>query len=115
MVSPSGVVSSDVAAGAAGEVVRRAGDVVAPVDAGEDARRLAGGEEVRLTVRHPGRQGAQRRQIVEDPDRAAVGAGDEVAALDQDVVDGRDGQVRLQRRQVAPSSKETYRPVSVPA
>jgi hypothetical protein len=84
-----------VAAGAHGEGVRRAGDIIAPIDAGQHARCLARGEEVRFTVGHARRQRAQRREIVQDPDRATMSASDQVAALDQKLMDGSDRQVKL--------------------
>ena len=43
-----------------------------------------------------GGQRAQRREVVQDPDRAAVRAGDQVGPLDQQVVDRRDRQVELE-------------------
>ena len=39
---------------------------------------------------------AQRRDVVEDPERAAVRGGDQVTAVDINVADGGDGQIELQ-------------------
>ena len=96
-----------VAADPRADVVDVVRNRVAPVDAGEHAHRFARGEEMRGPVGNTGGERAQRREIVQNPDRAPVGAGDQVAPLDQKVVDRRHRQVELQPLPVPPSSKET--------
>ena len=61
------------------------------------ADRGRGREEVRVGVRDARVDLAQRRHVVEHPDRAALRRGDEVVAVDEQVAHPRDRQVALQR------------------
>ena len=71
-------------------------------------------EHVQRLGRTLGLQLVQRRQVVNHPQTAALGGGDEIVVFQRQIGDGYDGQVELERFQFAPSSKLTYMPASVP-
>ena len=74
-------------------LVRREREAPRPVDAVGVARL----EEMRGFARRRPHQLAQRRDVVQDPERAPVGRRDEVAVLDHEVVHRDDRQVAAQR------------------
>ena len=68
----------------------------APIDAGQHAHRFPRGEEIGGAVGDAGGKRSQRGEVVEDPDRAAVRAGDQIAILDHQIVKRRHRQIELE-------------------
>src|SRR5437660_1025626 len=78
---------------------RSAAVVPSSASRGSSAGAIAGPwtEQVRRGGANPGIELMQRREVVEDPERAALGRDDQVLVVHPDVVDGHVRQVELER------------------